>query len=289
MKRDAIRKSIQSRHITEKLNRLSAKRQEIIRPIFEHPKPFVLSSVRAMAKHLGTDPATVIRIVRGLGFPGFREFQHYLHDLSLAYATSADTMRKATRETGIPGHIADSLEIDSKNLQALKNTLDSKRVAAFAKRFHDARRIVIIAGDLAAVLADYFEYHLVLLDLNALSATSGGRIIHLTRSLTKRDLVVTISFRRGLRQTVEGAEHARQRGAHCVAITDTYLSPLTRICHETFLAGIESNSYGASYAAPMALLSAILAAIGQHRQTHTLAIVKEISEEQRRGSRWYHD
>src|SRR5262249_149792 len=288
-KRDALRKKIQSKHITEKLNRLSAKRQEIIRPTFEHPRSFVLLSVRAMAKHLGTDPATIVRIVRGLGFPGFREFQHYLHDLSLAFATSADTMRRASRGTGIPGHIADSLHIDLKNLQHLKNTLDAKRIAAVAKRFHEARRIIVIAGDLAAVLADYFEYHLVLLNLSAFAATSGGRIVHLTRSLTKRDLVVAISFRRGLRQTVEGAEQARGRGAHCVAITDTYLSPLTRVCHETFLAGIESNSYGASYAAPIALLHAILAAIGQHRQPHTLSIVKEISEEQRRGSRWYHD
>ncbi len=103
MKRDALRKTIQSKQIAEKLNRLNAKRQEIIRPIFEHPRSFVLSSVRAMAKRLGTDPATVVRIVRGLGFPGFREFQHYLHDLSLAYATSADTMRKAPHSNRRPG------------------------------------------------------------------------------------------------------------------------------------------------------------------------------------------
>jgi len=289
MKRDALRKTIQSKKIAEKLNRLNAKRQEIVRPIFEHPRSFVLSSVRAMAQRLGTDPATVVRIVRGLGFHGFREFQHYLHDLSLAYATSADTMQKTTQETGVPGFIADSIDHDLKNVQALKNTLDAKRLSALAKRFHAAPRVIIIAGDLAAVLADYFEYHLVLLGLNAFSATSGGRIVHLTRSLTRQDLVVAISFRRGLKQTVEGAEYTRSRGAHCVAITDTYLSPLTRICHETFLSGIESNSFGASYTAPLALLNALLAAIGQHRQKRTLAIVNEISEEQRRGSRWHHD
>jgi DNA-binding MurR/RpiR family transcriptional regulator len=289
MKRDAVQRPTNSRHISEKLNRLSARRQEIVRPIFEHPRSFVLSSVRNTAKVLNTDPATVVRIVRGLGFPGFREFQHYLHELSLAFATSADTMKRASRGAGIPGHVSDSIDADLKNLQALKNTLDRKRIAAAAKQFHSARRIVIIAGDLASVLADYFEYHLVLLGLNAFSATSGGRIVHLTRSLSNRDVAVAISFRRGLRQTVEGAEMARARGSHCIAITDTYLSPLTRICHQTFLAAIESNSYGASYAAPMALLNALLGAIGQHRQPQTLRTVKEISEEQRRGSRWFHD
>src|SRR5215475_1694599 len=123
MKPTLSQNTVQSRHVVERLNRLNAKRQEIIRPIFEHPRSFVLSSVRVMAQRLGTDPATVVRIVRGLGFPGFREFQHYLHDLSLAYATSADTMQKAPHATGVPGFVADSIEQDLKNVQALKNTL----------------------------------------------------------------------------------------------------------------------------------------------------------------------
>jgi len=39
----------------------------------------------------------------------------------------------------------------------------------------------------------------------------------------------------------------------------------------------------------MSLLNALLGAIGQHRQPQTLRTVKEISEEQRRGSRWFRD
>ena len=138
-----------------------------------------------------------------------------------------------------------------------------------------------------AVLAEYVEYHLVLLGLNAFAATTSGRIVHLIRGTKAKDIVVAISFRRGLRQTVEGVQSARRRGAHCIAVTDTLLSPLARFSHETYLAGIGSNSFGASYAAPVALLNALLGAIGQHRRPVTLRIAKEISEEQRRGSRWY--
>jgi RpiR family carbohydrate utilization transcriptional regulator len=289
MKQESSGNSTHSKQVADRLNRISPKRQDIIRPIFEHPRAFVLSNVRNMAQRLGTDPATVIRIVRGLGFRGFREFQHYLHELSLAFATSADTMQRATPASGIPGHIADSLDLDFKNLQALKNTLDAKRLAASAKRFYSARRVLVIGSDLAAVLAEYLEYHLVLLGLNAFVATSGGKIVHLTRTVNERDIVVAISFRRGLRQTVEGVQAARRRGAHCIAITDTLLSPLARISHQTYLAGIGSNSFGASYAAPSALLNALIGAIGQHRGPLTLRIAKEISEEQRRGSRWYQE
>lgn len=289
MSRESSNKSSHFKHVAERLNGLSAKRQEIIRPIFEHPRSYVLASVRAMAQRLNTDPATIVRIVRGLGFPGFKEFQHYLHELSLAFATSADTMERKTKPNGIAGHISDSIDLDLKSVQALKNTLDAKRLAAAASLFYQARRIVVLGGDLAAVLAEYFEYHLVLLGLNAFAGTAPGKVVHLSRSLTERDLVVAISFRRGLRQTVEGVQMARRRGAHCIAITDTVLSPLSRSCHETYLAGIGSNSFGASYAAPIALLNAFLGAIGQCRRSHTLRIAQEISEEQRRGSRWHQD
>src|SRR6266699_1157244 len=241
-------------HLAERIDQLSIKRQEIIRPILEHPREFVLLSVRAMATRLQTDPATIVR---------------------------------AGREGSRPSHVRDSLEQDLKNLQGLKNSLDAQRLVALAKRFYAARRIVLLAGDLAVHLAHYLEYQTSLLGLPVFAATSSGRSVHLVRSVNKQDLVIAISFRRGLRQTIEGAQQARIRGAYCVGISDTYVSPLARECDEVFLASIESTSFGASYAAPIALLNAILAAVGQYRRAQTLALAKELAEEQRKGFRWY--
>ena len=287
MKRKEARSSAPPLHLAERIDQLSIKRQEIIRPILEHPREYVLLSVRAMAKRLHTDPATIVRIVRGLGFGSYREFQHHLHELSLAFATSLDTMQSGGRDPSTPGHVLESLEQDLKNLQGLKNSLDAQRLVSLAKRFHEARRIVVLAGDLAAQLALYLEYQISLLGLPIFAATSSGRILHLVRSVNKQDLVISISFRRGLRQTVEGAQKAHARGAYCVGIADTYLSPLARECDEIFLASIESTSFGASYVAPVALFDSLLAAVGQYRRSQTLAIVKEIAEEQRKGFRWY--
>jgi RpiR family carbohydrate utilization transcriptional regulator len=274
-------------HLAERIDQLSSKRQEIIRPILEHPREYVLLSVRAMAKRLQTDPATIVRIVRGLGFASYREFQRHLHELSLAFATSLDTMQSGGQDVSMPSHVRDSLQQDLKNVQGLKNSLDARRLVALARRFYDSRRIVLLAGDLAVYLAHYLEYQIILLGLPIFAATSAGRILHLVRSVTKKDLVIAISFRRGLRQTIEGAHQARARGAYCVGISDTYVSPLARECDELFLASIESTSFGASYAAPIVLINAILAAVGQYRRSQTLALAKEIAEEQRKGSRWY--
>ena len=287
MKRHEALHQAPTPNLAERIDLLSIKRQEIIRPILEHPREYVLLSVRAMAARLKTDPATIVRIVRGLGFASYREFQRHLHELSLAYATSLDTMQSGAHDGGMPAHVLESLEQDLKNLQGLKNSLDAQRLVALAKRFYEARRIVLLAGDMAVCLAQYLEYHINVLGLPIFVGTSAGRILHLVRSVNKQDLIMAISFRRGLRQTVEGAQQARARGAYCVGISDTYVSPLARECDDILLASIESTSFGASYAAPVALLNAILSAVGQYRRPQTLALAKEIAEEQRKGFRWY--
>jgi len=287
MKRRSSSPQSSAPSLSERIELLSSKRQEIIRPILEHPREYVLLSVRAMAKRLRTDPATVVRIVRSLGFASYRDFQRHLHDLSIAFATSLDSMQSTGAATSMPVHVREALEQDLKNLHGLKNSLDAARLVALAKRFYEARRIVILAGDLAAVLASYLEYQITLIGLPVFTATSAGRIAHLVRTVNRQDLVLAISFRRGLRQTVEGVHLARERNAYCVGIADTYVSPLARECDEVFLASVESTSFGASYAAPVALVNAILAACGQYRRPQTLAILKEIAEEQRKGFRWY--
>ncbi len=138
MKRKEAASQAAAPNLAERIDQLSIKRQEIIRPILEHPREFVLLSVRAMATRLQTDPATIVRIVRGLGFGSYREFQRHLHELSLAYATSLDTMQSGNGDGNMPSHVRDSLEQDLKNLQGLKNSIDAQRLVALAKRFYEA-------------------------------------------------------------------------------------------------------------------------------------------------------
>ncbi len=272
----------------ELIGRLSRKRQEVIRPVLENPREFVLLSVRGMAERLNSDPATTVRIVRRMGFPSYRDFQRFLHDLSIAHATSLDLMQSSsTRDGNIPSYARESLDQDLKNLQGLRNSLEYKRIQQLMRRVYEANRILLIGGDLASSLVMYFEYHLAVLGFTVLTATTPGRTPHLARMLGRRDLVFAISFRRGLRQTVEGIQQAKARGAYCVGITDTFVSPVTRFCDESFLASVETTSFGASYAAPIALLNVILVACANYRRSRTLALLRESDKEQRQGFRWY--
>jgi RpiR family carbohydrate utilization transcriptional regulator len=282
-------------NLAARLINLSDRRQQIIRPVLANPRQYVLLSVRDMASQLGTDAATMVRIVRGMGFENYRAFQHHLHEASIAYATSLDTMqasgagKNGAGKNGAAAVARESIDQDVKNLNALRGSVELERIAAIASRVHSSRRVLIFGGDAATSLVIFFEYSLTLLGLPVFAGTGHGRIGHLARTVTPKDLVFAISFRRGLRMTVEGLERARESGAYCVGIADTLLSPLARIADTCFIASTETPSFGVSYAAPMALLNALVAACANVRRRQTLKLLREVDAEQRSGSRWYLD
>jgi DNA-binding MurR/RpiR family transcriptional regulator len=282
------KKKVPPLSLSARLNLLSTKRQEIVRPALEHPREFVLRSVRAAAKRLKTDPATMVRIVRGMQFGSYRQFQHYLHELSIAYSTSLDSMRTGSgRGLTIPRRVRKSLEQDLKNLNQLIRNFDGARIAALARRIYGARKIVLLGGDLATNLVKFLEHHLMILGLPVSTATSPGEVVHKMRFLGKKDLVIAVTYRRGLRQTVEGLRQARGNGAYCIGVTNTPISPISQFAHECFLTSIETPSFGDSYVAAMALLNVIVMSCASYRRSRTLAVLKKVAQEERHGFRWY--
>jgi DNA-binding MurR/RpiR family transcriptional regulator len=271
-----------------RLSLLSAKRQAIIRSTFERPREFVLLSVRALAQRLGTDPATMIRIVRGMQFGSYREFQHYVHELSIAHATSLDTMQTGpAAKSAISAQGRASLDQDIKNINRLAQSLDWQKIAALVRRLYSAQHVLLLGGDLAANLVKFLEHLLIILGLPVSCATSPAEVVHKVRTLGKKDLVIAVSYGRGLRQTVEGLRQARANGAYCVGITNTLVSPIGEFAHDSFLTSIETPSFGSSYVAPMALFNVIVVACANHRRDRTLTLMKQVEQEQRHGFRWY--
>jgi RpiR family carbohydrate utilization transcriptional regulator len=269
------------------LDQLSPRHQDIIRPVLENPREFVLLNVRDMAHRLATAPTTVVRVVQALGFVSYKDFQHYLHDLSVTSATILDSMRAASNTTQPPKFLRDSRKLIQQNLGFVQDHIDLRQVLAIAKRIHEARRVLLLGGDMASSLVKYMEYHLIIAGLPVLAAVSPGRATHLARSTDKKDILIGISFRRGLRMTIEGAEKAKENGAYCVGITDSMLSPLARFSDELLIVPITSLSFAASYVAPLAVIDLITAAVGSLRRKQIVNRLKEADQEQKHGYRWY--
>jgi DNA-binding MurR/RpiR family transcriptional regulator len=285
------RRPIAALQVPSELTRhLSPRRRELIGPVLDQPRHYVLMSVRKLAEAVGADAMAVLRAIRGMGFKSYADFRSYLHELALAQSTQLDTMQPGlARDSDVAAALRQSLSRDGNNLMVMQRTVDAARVESLAARLHKARRIILLGGDLASVLVKFLHYNLSVIDLPAALGTMPGEVVHVVRGVGKRDLVIAVSFRRGLRQTVEGVREARAKGAYCVAVTDTHLSPLARFADEYFVAPVEGTSYGVSYVAPMALLNMVIVACAATRKARTLQLLNAADAEQRAGFRWYVD
>jgi len=228
-----------------------------------------------MATRLQTDPATIVRIVRGL---------------ALAATASSSVICTSSRSPTLPpGHHAirrprweqavARTRLSRAGLEKLAGPQKQSRRTAprrVGKTLLRGPSDRLLAGDLAVHSRTTSNIRPVFLGLPVFAATSAGRIVHLVRSVNKQDLVIAIQLPRGLRQNHRGAQQATRSAAliASVSLTPMFLPWRVNVT-KVFLASIESTSFGASYAAPIALLNAILAAVGQYRRAQTLALAKE--------------
>jgi RpiR family carbohydrate utilization transcriptional regulator len=272
------------------IDRLAPQRREIIRRILDEPRTYVLLSLRSSARRLNIDAATLLRIVQAIGFKRYHDFQQYLHDRSIAFSTALDSMEPRTdRKNSVEAIVGASLDRDFDNLKQLRNNLDRSRVVEIANKIHAARRILVIAGDMARSLALYLDYNLAMLGLNTVVALSPGEVVHRARHVSKKDVAIAISYGRGLRQTVEGLKYAKENGAFCVGMSDTFLSPLARVADQFFLTSAEHVSFADSYVAGMSLLGALITACANVHRQRNVSVLKKVAQEQRTGYRWYVD
>jgi RpiR family carbohydrate utilization transcriptional regulator len=272
----------------EILKRVSRNRQELLRPVLENPSDYVLLSVRGLAERLGKNPGTTLRIVQRMGFTTYRDFQRFLQNLSVAHATPLQLMQSGNRPgSGTRSHVLQSFDQDLKNLQTIRNSVDVEGLTKVVHHVYAARKIVVMGGDQVTGLVHFLQYNLLMIRLFAIACTRAGEILHAARGVDRNDVVIAISFGRGLRQTVEGLKLARSRQAFCVGITDTFVSPIARWSDQSFIASVESPSYGGSYVAPIALLNALIVGCANYRRSRTISILKQAEQEQRTGFRWY--
>jgi DNA-binding MurR/RpiR family transcriptional regulator len=270
------------------IERLAPSRREIVRHILAEPRTYVLLSLRVASRRLKVDAATLLRTVQAMGFKRYHDFQKYLHDRSIAFSTALDGIEKTSeRGNSVEVLIGNSIDRDIGNLRQLRSSLDRSRIVALANRLHDARRILVFAGDMSRSLAMYLDYNLGTLGLNTVAALTPGEIVHRVRHVNNKDVVIAISYGRGLQQTVEGMKYANANGAFCVGISDSFLSPLASLADQFFVTSTEHLSYADSYVAGMALMNAVLVACTNVHRRRSVLVLRRVAQEQRSGFRWF--
>jgi len=272
-------------------SKLAPRRRQMIREILNHPEETYFLSSRELGKRFNMDAATIVRTIQVLGYDRYADFAADLRRHFVARITPYTTMQAATREKqSVADRLRQNIDKDIANLHHLKTSLDTTQVVAVAKLIHRARRIMVVGVDLAASLAHFLAYGLASQGFDAEAPVgSAGNLIHKTRVLDAKDLLIAISFGRCLRETVESVQRAHQRGAPTFGITDSDTTPLAKYCDGYVVASIASSVFTGSYVAPLAALNTIIAACAHQHPQRTLALLRDYEKEAIAGARWYQE
>ena len=270
---------------------LNVRRRRLLQSILENARESCFLSSRQLAQRHNVDTATIVRTAQALGYERFGEFArdlrgHFLHTLT-PYAVMQAV---ASRETTLHDRVRQTLHEDLDHIRALQSSLVPELVIALARQIHKSRRIVVVGVDLAASLSLFLAYSLTALGFEAEApAGSAGNLLHHVRFLTRKDMLVAISFRKCLKETVEAARLARVRQVPTFAITDSGDGPLGKYCDRYLAVSIESSSIAGSYVAAMSALNAVIVACTHLSPKRSLAALKTTRDEYLAGPRWFQE
>ncbi len=268
---------------------LNASRKKLVREILDNPEENYFLSSRALARRYNVDAATIVRVIQALGYERYADFVADLRSHFVSRISPYTLMKSAASEKRtVPDHIAHSLEMTARNLDALRSNLDTSRVIEIAKRIDRARRVLVVGVDFAYSLAYPLAYGLVSLGYTA-EAPSGstGGLQQKVNLLGPKDLLIAISFGRCLRDTIDSVLRAREKGAFTHGITDSDKTPIARFCDSFWIASISNHSFHGSYVAPLAAIDALLVSCAHLQPQRSLTVLKHKEREFRSGTRWY--
>ncbi len=271
--------------------RLSKSRRRLLQMILESADQTFHLSSRALAERYHVDPATIVRTVQALGYDRFADFAADLRQHFVSRLNPYALMQVHAREGRSPrDHVRQSLEEDFERVQSLRSSLQIGQVMSLARQIHRSHRIIVVGVDLAASLSWFLAYALRALGCDAEAPVgSAGSLLHRVRFLTGRDLVIAISFRKCLRETVDAVRRARARGVPTFGITDGSATPVARHCDGYLTVSIESSSIPGSYVAAMAALNTIIVAYVYQAPRQSLAALRQIEQEYTTGVRWFQE
>jgi len=275
--------------LVESKSNLSTSRQNLLRRILEESDETYFLSSRDMGRRYDVDSATIIRTIQALGYDKFADFAHDLREHFVAKITPYSAMKAAAQtELTVADRVRQSLDKDLENLNELRTRLNADRVVEIANRINMSQKILIVGVDFAASLAWSLSYGLVRLGFDADAPVgSSGVIQNRVKILTPKDLLIAISFGRGLRDTIEAAKSARRRNVPSFGITNSDATPIANYCDSHLVASISRASFIDSYTAPIAAINAILVACAHSQSERSLEHLRQFEEEYRASQRWY--
>jgi DNA-binding MurR/RpiR family transcriptional regulator len=266
--------------LTDQFDELPAQMQVAARWLIAHPLEVALVSMREQARRAGVPPATMSRIARRLGFPGFDELKalhaQLIREPPASYQTKAEQLISRQRGHSESSLIAEMLQASEQQLRGLSGPPFTASVEQAADLLSGARRVFCLASRACFSVAFLYHYIRSLVGADSVLLDGAGGIgVDSLRTATAEDALLAISVSPYTRQTVDAALFAAERSAKVVAITDSLLSPLARMADVAIIIPTETASFFPSMTPALAAAECLAALVAVKRGEPALAALAE--------------
>lgn len=228
-----------------------------------------VSTVAEMADGAGVQSSAFMRFCQLLGFSGFSEMQKLFRESYAGgwpdYSTRLEHLRE-TAANSAPALLAEFAEAGRTSLEGLLKTIEPEALEKAVEILARAETIHLVGIRRAFPVASYLAYALEKMQVPAMLHSAVGKLENM-HAIRKGDVLLAITFSPYSAETIEMAESAAARGIDVVGITDTIVSPLSKLSCQTLL--VSEVDFGAfrSLSATLCLAIALAVAVGTARQS----------------------
>ncbi len=267
--------------LKQRYSQFSKSQRRIADYILEHYSKAAYLTAARLGEQAQVSESTVVRFAFELGYDGYPALQAALQETVRGKLTSLQRMEVAGDRQEEGASVLD--QVLNKDVEQIYRTLEQTDRAAFTgavESIHRARTVYLLASGSAAFLAGFlnFYFRLVLPNVRLIQSASASEVFEQILRVGKGDIVIGISFPRYSKKTVNALRYARKNGAQVVAITDSEFSPLAAQADYLLLARSDMVSFADSLVAPLSLVNALIAAVGQCRQEETRRVFDRLEE-----------
>lgn len=254
--------------IQNRMSEFSKGQKLIANYILEFYDKAAFMTASKMGQTVGVSESTVVRFAVELGYDGYPAMQKRLQEMILNKLTSVQRIEVANDRLGDQDVVSTVLQQDIDKIRATMESLNRDAFEGAVNALIGARRIYILGVRSSATIASFLHYYFNYMfdNVRMVNASSPGEAFEQLARAGEGDVLISVSYPRYSRSTVQATKICKENGAEIVVITDNRRSPVAEHADFLLTAKMDMVSLVDSLVAPLSLVNALIVAIGQRRE-----------------------
>lgn len=273
-----------SNRINEAYSSLSKGQKLLAAYITDNYDKAVFLTAAKLGEVVGVSESTVVRFATHLGYKGYPDFQRALEELVRNKLNSVQRMEVTYGRISQSEILESVLQSDTERIKETLGMIDGNTFEMAVDTILNAKRIYIVGIRSCAPLAGFLAFYLNMMfdDVHLLSTNSSSELFEQMVRISKKDVIIGISFPRYSMRTLKAMEFANNRSAKVITITDSVHSPMNLYSSCNLIAKSDMASIVDSLVAPLSVINALIVALCMKKQgevVKTLEMLEDIWDE----------